>query len=327
MTVNESATVTDEVTDRPSAANGRALPPGTWLDEFEVAEVIAEGSASIVYAATDDTLAVPVVIAEYMPAHVAQRADDLRVLSRSSAYDDVFALGLRAFIADARLLARCDHPSLVRILRLRESNATAYRVMPRYTASSLLEVRRGMTEPPDEQSVRDLLDALLSALDAFHRAGGFHGKVAPSNILLLGQNRPLLLSPGGAGRAIAGDLLLTPEAVSAPSFAPIEQLVESPDMPLGPSADLYALAGVARYWISGDLPPPAVGAPGSARRETLDAMVERLQQRWPHLRYAPRLIDALDGAWSIYRAGRPQSVTEMRVRMNAALQDDLGRVE
>ena len=33
---------------------------------------------------------------------------------------------------------------------------------------ALLEVRRGMNEPPDEEALRALLDALLGALRAFH---------------------------------------------------------------------------------------------------------------------------------------------------------------
>ena len=51
-----------------------------------------------------------------------------------------------------------------------------------------------MNEPPDEEALRALLNALLGALEAFHHAGGCHGKVTPSNILLLADNRPLLQS-------------------------------------------------------------------------------------------------------------------------------------
>ena len=77
----------------------------------------------------------------------------------------------------------------MRVGHLWEANGTAYRVMPHYPARRLLEVRQGMNEPPDEEAVRALLDALLGALGAFHQAGGGHGKVTPSNILLLADNR------------------------------------------------------------------------------------------------------------------------------------------
>ena len=319
MTLQEAtpAALNDEVSDSPVASAARALPAGAWLDEFEVEEIIGEGSVAIVYAATDRVLAVPVAIAEYMPARLAQRNDEAQVTPRTSAQADAFAKGLKAFINETRTLARCDHPSLVRIVRLLEANATAYRVMPRYPASRLLEARLGMNEPPDEETLRALLDALLGALGAFHHAGGCHGKVTPSNILLLADNRPLLLGPGAAGRAIASDRIDALMTSVEPCFAPIEQIVEA-DIPLHPAVDLYALAGVARYWMSGQLPPPAFVAPSTARPETLAGTVQRLCLTWPRLHYSASLLDALDSALSIYPAERPQSVAQMRARLDTA---------
>jgi serine/threonine protein kinase len=312
------AALNDELRDSPIASAARALPAGAWLDEFEVEEIIGEGSVAIVYAATDRVRTVPVAIAEYVPALLAQRNAEAQVTPRTSAQADAFAKGLKAFINETRTLARCDHPSLVRTVRLLEANATAYRVMPRYPGRRLTEVRPGMNEPPDEEALRALLDPLLGALRAFHHAGGCHGKVTPSNILLLADNRPLLLAPGAAGRAIASDQIDALMTSVEPCFAPIEQIVEA-DIPLHPSADLYALAGVARYWMSGQLPAPAFGAPSTARRETLADTVQRLCLTWPRLHYSASLLDALDSALSIYPAERPQSVAQMRARLDAAL--------
>jgi serine/threonine protein kinase len=271
------------------------LPAGARLDEFELGEIIGVGSTAIVYAATDRARDVSAAIAEYMPARLAQRRD-AQVSPRTSAHADAFAKGLKAFINETRMLTGCKHPSLLRIVRLSEANGTAYRVMPRYPASRLLETRRGMDEPPDEDAVRALLDALLGALGVFHLAGGVHGKVTPANILLLADNRPLLLAPGAAGRAIAGDRIDTLMTSEEPCFAPIEQLVESADIPLRPSVDLYAVAGVARYWISGELPGPVFAATRPTRRERLADVVQRLRLTWPHLHYSAALLDALDNA-------------------------------
>ena len=314
------AAVNVEPADGPIASVVRALPAGSWLDEFELGEIIGEGSTAIVYAATDRAGAVPVTIAEYMPAKLALRNHDAHVTPRTSAQADAFAKGLKAFINETRTLARCNHPSLVRIVRLWEANGTAYRVMPRYPATRMLEVRLGMNEPPDEEAVRALLDALLGAVGVFHQAaGGGHGRVTPSNILLLADNnRPLLLSPGAAGRAIAGDLIDELMTSAEPCFAPIEQMVESADIPLRPSVDFYALAGVARYWISGQLPGPAFGVPDSPRREKLEDTVQQLRLNWPRLHYSAALLDALDSALSLYPAERPQSVAQMRARLGTA---------
>ncbi|HEY2865057.1 MAG TPA: hypothetical protein VGK37_15655 [Casimicrobiaceae bacterium] len=309
------AAFNEELPDSALASAARALRVGARLDEFEVGEVIGEGSAVIVYAASDRARAVAVAIAEYMPARLAQRNHEAQVTPRTSAQADAFAKGLKAFIKESRTLSRCGHPSLVRIARLWEANGTAYRVMPRYPVRRLLEARRGMNEPPDEEAVRALLDALLGALEAFHNAGGGHGKVTPSNILLLADDRPLLLGPGAAGRAIAGDRIDALMTGGEPSYAPIEQMVESADLPLRASGDLYALANVARYWISGDLPAPVFGAPRTPRRERLADTVQRLRLTWPRLQYSAALLDALDSALSIYPAERPQSVAQMRARL------------
>ena len=303
--------------DGAIASAVRALAAGARLDEFEIGEIIGQGSTTIVYAATEPAGAVPVAIAEYMPARLARR-HEAQVAPRTSAQADAFAKGLKAFIHETRTLARCNHPSLLRIVRLLEANGTAYRVMPRYPATRLLDVRGGMNEPPDEQAVRALLDALLGALGIFHQAGGGHGKVTPSNILLLADNRPLLLGPGAAGRAIAGDRIDALMTSVEPCFAPIEQMVESADTPLRPSVDLYALAAVARYWISGELPAPAFGTPESPRREKLADTVQRLRLTWPRLNYSATLLDALDNALSIYPAERPQNVAQMRARLGPA---------
>jgi serine/threonine protein kinase len=311
------AALNDRRLDGPVTSAAHALPPGTRLDEFEIGEIISGSSVTIVYAATDRTNGAPTAIEEYMPVRLARRDVEAKVVPRTGAQGAIFGAGLRAFISETRALARCNHPSLVRIERLWEANATAYRAMPRYNARRLLEVRSEMNEPPDEAALRALLDALLGALEAFHPACGGHGKVTPSNILLQDDGRPLLLGPGASGRAIADDGIEAVMASTRPCFAPIEQIVEA-GARLDPTVDLYALAGVARYWMSGELPPPIFGAPGAARRETVARTVQRLQLAWPRSCYSASLIDALDNALSIYPAQRPRSVAEMRARLDAA---------
>ena len=49
---------------------------------------------------------------------------------RSTSTAETFAVGLRSFINEARLLARLDNPSLVKVHRFWEDNGTAYMVMP-----------------------------------------------------------------------------------------------------------------------------------------------------------------------------------------------------
>src|SRR4030095_7981905 len=70
--------------------------------------------------------------------------------------------------------------------------------------------------------------------------------------------------------------------------------------------------------MSGQLPAPAFHAPSTGRRETLADTVQRLRLNWPRLHYSASLLDALDSALSIYPAERPQTVEQMRARLDTA---------
>jgi serine/threonine protein kinase len=147
------------------------LPPGTRVAEFEVRRVLGSGGFGIVYLAWDHALEREVALKEYMPGTLAGRGEGLAVSVRSKSAADTYALGLRSFVNEARLLARFDHPSLVKVYRFWEDNGTAYMVMPMYPGRTLRQVRAGMVVPPGEAACRRVLDALLSALEVLHKEG------------------------------------------------------------------------------------------------------------------------------------------------------------
>ena len=71
----------------------------------------------------------------------------------------------------------------------------------------------------------------------------FHRDIAPDNILLLKNGRPLLLDFGAARRVI-GDLTHGPTVILKPGYAPIEQYADIPGLRQGAWTDVYALAAV-----------------------------------------------------------------------------------
>ena len=95
-----------------SADAPAALPAGTRVAEFEVRRLLGSGGFGIVYLAWDHALEREVALKEYMPGTLAGRGTGLQVSVRSKATAETFALGLRSFINEARLLARFDHPSI-----------------------------------------------------------------------------------------------------------------------------------------------------------------------------------------------------------------------
>ena len=303
------------------AADHDALPAGTRLAEFEIECVLGCGGFGVVYRAIDHALQRRVAIKEYLPSALVVRGAEGRVELRSPAHADTFELGRRSFINEARLLARFDHPSLVKVYRFWEANDTAYMVMPYYEGVTLREARRDMTRPPSETWLRGLLGPLLGALDVLHRAQVYHRDIAPDNILLLGdasgegECQPVLLD-FGAARHVIGDHTQTLTAIVKPSFAPIEQYAESAQLKQGPWTDLYALGAVVHFCLTGRPPMPAttrVVHDDLPALRTIGPAIERDFGR----RYGLGLLAAIDHALAVRPADRPASVQAWRDELQA----------
>jgi serine/threonine protein kinase len=282
------------------------LPAGTRFGEFEVMRVLGVGGFGIVYLARDRSLERDVALKEYMPLSLAVRGPDARVAVPSSAFAETYATGLSSFINEARLLARFDHPSLMKVYRLWEDNATAYMVMPYVQGVTLREARRSMTHAPHEAWIRSAIDPILDALELLHREGVFHRDIAPDNILLPPNAPPLLLDLGAAG-GVAGDRAPCPTAMLKPSYAPIEQYANMTDLPQGPWTDLYALGAVMHYLLFGVPPSP------STTRAVQDASDSIAGRSVPGV--SPRLLEAVAWALAVQPADRPQSAAEMRAAL------------
>jgi serine/threonine protein kinase len=283
-----------------------ALPAGTRLGEFEITGVLGEGGFGIVYCAHDTSLERQVALKEYLPSF-AERSTQAQVSVRSSQNADSFEAGLRSFINEARMLAQFDHPSLVKVYRFWEANGTAYMVMPFYRGPTLKQALKERKErgeaAPDEAWLKALLAPLLDALDVIHQHSCYHRDIAPDNILMLDEGRPLLLDFGAARRAISG-MNQAFTVILKQNYAPIEQYAEMPGMSQGAWTDLYALASVVHFAIDGQAPPTAVS------RMLADPYVP-LATRYAG-RYSAAFLEAIDRALAFRPEGRPQSVAEMR---------------
>ncbi|MCK9689591.1 serine/threonine protein kinase [Scleromatobacter humisilvae] len=288
----------------PAESGNDALPTGTRLAEFEIREVLGAGGFGIVYRAWDHALQRDVALKEYMPVSLAGRGAGQRVTLRTSAHDDSFAVGLQSFVNEARLLARFDHPALVKVFRFWEGNGTAYMAMPLYKGRNLRELRKERGAGGfDDAWMRALIEPLLGALETMHDAAVYHRDIAPDNILWCDNQRPVLLD-FGAARLVLADRTQNVTAILKPQFAPIEQYAETQSMRQGPWTDLYALAGTCYFLLTGRAPLPATGR----------VMGDELE---PLARIAPRgcskeLLRVLDWAMAVRPQDRPQSVTQMR---------------
>lgn len=283
-----------------------ALLPGARLDEFEIVRLLGAGGFGIVYLALDTVLLRQVAIKEYMPIALAGRGEGARVSMRSLAHAETFALGLESFFNEARLLASFDHPALVKVYRFWKANGTAYMVMPYYSGHTLKEARRGMNAPPDEAWLYAVVEPLLGALELLHREGVYHRDIAPDNILLQPDGRPVLLDFGAARRVI-GDRTQSLTAVLKPNFSPVEQYADVVGMRQGPWTDFYALGATLRFMLTGEAPTPAVLR---AVRDAMPALSVHGGALFPGV--ASEFLATIDWALALAPGDRPQSVAAVR---------------
>ncbi|MFN3566480.1 MAG: serine/threonine protein kinase, partial [Burkholderiaceae bacterium] len=292
------------------------LPRGYRLNEFVIDRVIAEGGFGVVYSALDLRLKRRVAIKEYMPSLLARRAGDFSVQPRSSVrHQDAFAVGLKSFINEARLLAQFDHPSLVRVHQFWEDKGTGFIVMPLYEGPTLKQWLAA-NPPPDETWLRAFLDRMLDALALLHAADCLHRDVAPDNILVLKDGAPLLLD-FGAARRVLDELTQSLTVIVKPGYAPIEQYADVSGLKQGPWTDLYALCATAHAIIRRQPPPPAVA------RTVHDEMTPLSEAAFG--RYSHALLAALDAGLAVRPEHRPPSVEVLRALIAAGDQDDAER--
>jgi serine/threonine protein kinase len=295
------------------------LPVGFQLNEYVVEGVLGVGGFGVVYRAHDPQLQRQVAIKEYLPATLAARADDGAVVLRSPQHRAAFDLGLQSFVNEARLLARFDHPSLVRVFRFWEAQGTAYMVMPCYEGATLYAARKAMSGPPSEAWLRALMEPLLGALELLHREQVFHRDVAPDNILIVPDAdapegmRPVLLDFGAARRVIT-DHTQSLTAILKPSFAPIEQYAETSHLRQGAWTDLYALAAVLHYCLTGRTPVPSTARAVHDDLAPLATLADELGRDFGQ-QYPLNLLETIDRGLAVRPEHRLASVAQWRASL------------
>ncbi len=280
-----------------------ALPAGFRLREFRIERTLGEGGFGVVYEATDLKLERRVAIKEYMPAMLATRGEDHVVRPRpAEKIRTVYAIGLRSFINEAKLLARFEHPALVKVYQFWLDRGTGYMVMPLHTSPTLKTWVRHHPEPPPANWLRSYLLQTIDALALLHREQCLHRDVSPDNLLVVEDAHPLLLDFGAARQAVGREG--QDSVMFKPGFAPLEQHGETAELRQGPWTDIYSLCAVGYFAITRRAPPSAVAR---AQGQALPSLAERAAGRYP-----PSLLAALDAGLALLPAGRPQSLEALR---------------
>ena len=205
------------------------------------------------------------------------------------------------FLDEARVLARLNHPGIVRVYTAFEENNTAYMVME-YLRGQTLEARINERERLGEDEVLVTLQKLAEALEVVHGQGNegvLHRDIKPSNIMVTPEGRVVLID-FGAAQQFAANVSRATSQVLTPGYAPLEQ--HSARARFGPPVDIYALGATMYHALTGQAPPEAL-----ERSQGVELVP-------PH-RICPsvsrRTSDALVTAMEMVAANRPQSIADL----------------
>lgn len=273
------------------------LPAGYALQEYRIEKVLGVGGFGLTYLALDGNLNLRVALKEYLPDDIATRGADQSIGPLSPATADTFGWGKQRFLDESRTVASFRHPNIVRVMRFFEANGTAYMVMEFVEGAALMDWIKTRRPLPEAQAAA-LIAPLLDGLQVVHKTGFLHRDIKPANIYVRDDGTPVLIDFGSA-RQQATDLTV----VVSQGYAPFEQYHSQGKQ--GPWSDLYALAGVLYWMVTGHRPHEATA------RIRADTMPSALQSADRSL-YRPAFLAAIDWALAPAEDQRPQSVAQWR---------------
>ena len=289
--------------DPARSGSDNCLAIGTRLADFEITGIVGEGGFGIVYLAFDHSLRRTVAIKEYMPGALAGRGRDQSVVVRAGRHQETFDTGLKSFINEARLLARFDHPALVKVYRFWEENKTGYMAMRYYEGETLKAVVKNQPALVNEAWLKAMLKPMLEALETLYRVQILHRDISPDNIMIQ-KNGDAVLLDFGAARQIIGDMAHALTVILKPGYAPVEQYADDTSMTQGPWTDIYALSAVVYFAILKKPPPTSVGR---MIKDPIESLIGGA-----HRGYSMEFLTAIDKGLAVTPENRPQSIAEFR---------------
>jgi serine/threonine protein kinase len=195
----------------------------TQVGPYPVRRFISEGGMAWVFEVTD-------------PKFNARRA--LKMLKPEAAGGEQF----RRFEAEARVLARIDHPNLVTIYDFGVDEATGcyYYTMTYVDGPNLGQ--KGVLPP--EEAIPVFLD-VLAGLAQLHDSDIVHRDIKPANILLTRDGRALLADLGIARTQEQTGMTRTGMAIGTVIYMSPEQ---ARGKPVGPASDVFSV-GLSLYQV------------------------------------------------------------------------------
>ncbi|OLR92326.1 serine/threonine protein kinase [Actinokineospora bangkokensis] len=154
-------------------------------------------------------------------------------------------------LRESRALARLQHPNVVSIYQIIESDDSPYPwIVMEFVRGTSLEgrLREGVLTPAEAAGIgRDVLAALRAA----HAAGVMHRDVKPGNVLLRTDGSAVLTDFGIAALHDSGQLTATGEVIGSPEYIAPERLRGDETRT---ASDLWSLAMLLYVAVEGHHP-------------------------------------------------------------------------
>lgn len=212
-------------------------PEQQQFGRYQVRGLLGRGGMAAVYRAHDPAL---------------RRDVALKVLYPQFSHDEAV---VERFEREAVLSARLDHPNIVPIYDVGETDGSVYLAMKLLEGTSLGDLLRLRGKlPPDEAMA--IIDQIASALDYAHGRGIIHRDIKPANIILEDEPgsqypRALLADFGIAKSLDAPGLTTTGFMLGTPDYMAPEQII---NQNVDHHADVYALGVLAFRCFTGQRP-------------------------------------------------------------------------
>ncbi|WP_026736746.1 serine/threonine protein kinase [Fischerella sp. PCC 9605] len=204
----------------------------------------------------------------------------------------------RQFQDEARRLATCVHPNIVRVSDFFVETGLPYMVMEYIPGETLGEAYVLPGIPLPEATAIHYIRQIGAALQVVHQNGLLHRDVKPDNIILRQGTQEVVLIDFGIAREFNSGVRQTHTGMVSEGYSPIEQYLSQ--APRTPATDVYGLAATLYSLLTGQVPMPAL----LRDREQMPAPRE-LQ---PHLSAA--VNQAVMRGMAIEAKFRPQTVAE-----------------
>ncbi|MSQ97386.1 MAG: serine/threonine protein kinase [Gemmataceae bacterium] len=208
--------------------------PCPAIGKYPILSVLAEGGQGVVYRALHPTLAKEVIVKwSKQTTNTARDRDHL--------------------LAEGRLLARIEHPNLVRVFDLDFHEGQPFLVMESVDGVNLEQYFDAARPGPKQAGA--LVARIALALEFVQRKGITHRDIKPRNILIDDKDQPKLIDFGIAQWTCSFSEPRTDSGFVSGTLAYISpEQADGDEANFGPRTDIFGLGGVLHYLLTGSAP-------------------------------------------------------------------------